>query len=774
VFHAANVQSDIVVLSFIHHYVALRKQPISLMMKKILLPVLLFTCFTVYAQQKITLASAKFKTGDNMQWKDATFNDAAWKMIKTNETWEDQGYNYDGYAWYRFHFKLPASLKTNSYWKDSLRIFLAKIDDVDETFLNGEKIDQTGSFPSDTGGYEDKYDVTREYHIGANSKLLHWDKENVLAVRVYDGGGGGGIFDATPFINMMDIIDGASVSIIKNDNNKDQYNITVSNGLQLKLNGTLTVSLKDGAANIITKPVNEPITVNALQTLTKNIAVPSNKRMDITVVFKEKNTGKTKTLSKVTSYILTPPPPLTPRINGANVFGVRPGSPVIYKIAATGEKPLQYTVENLPQGLYVDEGTGVISGTLSKAGEYKMKFIVSNSKGRDERAFTIEVGDLIALTPAMGWNSWNCWGLSVSDAKVRSSAQALIDKGLIDHGWNYINIDDGWESPQRDSNGNIVPNEKFPSMRGLGDWLHAHGLKFGIYSSPGTRTCGGYLASYQHEMQDATSYASWGIDYLKYDWCSYGDVYKKEGDTSVAAFMKPYKVMQHALQAQNRDIYYSLCQYGMKDVWKWGPEVSGNSWRTTGDITDTWQSLYSIGFSQDKLYRYAMPGHWNDPDMLIVGQVGWGENLHPTRLTADEQYTHISLWCLLSAPLLIGCDISKMDDFTLNLLTNDEVLAIDQDMLGKQAQQKIKKSNYQVWMKKLEDGSYAIGIFNLSKTYQPVTVSWKTLGLNEDYKVRDLWQQKNLGEFKTTFTTKVAPHGVTLVKLQNAKTFARQ
>jgi len=311
-------------------------------------------------------------------------------------------------------------------------------------------------------------------------------RETVARGNRFDGlgGRGGGIFDATPFINMMDIIDGASVSIIKDDNNKDQYNITVSNGLQLKLNGTLTVSLKDGAANIITKPVNEPITVNALQTLTKNIAVPSNKRMDITVVFKEKNTGKTKTLSKVTSYILTPPPPLTPRINGAKVFGVRPGSPVIYKIAATGEKPLQYVVENLPQGLYVDENTGVISGTLSKAGEYKMKFIVSNSKGRDERAFTIKVGDIIALTPAMGWNSWNCWGLSVSDAKVRSSAQALIDKGLIDHGWNYMNIDDGWESPQRGSSGNIVPNEKFPDMHGLGDWLHAHGLKFGIYSSP--------------------------------------------------------------------------------------------------------------------------------------------------------------------------------------------------------------------------------------------------------------------------------------------------
>jgi hypothetical protein len=302
-------------------------------------------------------------------------------------------------------------------------------------------------------------------------------------------------------------------------------------------------------------------------------------------------------------------------------------------------------------------------------------------------------------------------------------------------------------------------------MKALGDWLHAQGLKFGIYSSPGPLTCGGYLGSYEHEMQDATSYANWGIDYLKYDWCSYGDIYKKAGDTSLAAYMKPYRVMQHALKAQSRDIYYSLCQYGMHDVWKWAPEVDGNSWRTTGDITDTWESLSSIGFTQNKLYHYAMPGHWNDPDMLIAGQVGWGEDLRSTRLTPDEQYTHISLWCLLSAPLLIGCDISKMDDFTLNLLTNDEVLAIDQDPLGKQARQKIKKNNYQVWVKKLEDSSYAVGIFNLAKNYQVITVNWKDAGLKSNCRARDLWQQKDLGSFKTSFTAKIPPHGVILLKV---------
>jgi len=391
-----------------------------------------------------------------------------------------------------------------------------------------------------------------------------------------------------------------------------------------------------------------------------------------------------------------------------------------------------------------------------------MTSVVKNNSGEAKREFLVKCGNLLALTPPMGWNSWNCWGLSVSDEKLKSSAQAMIDKGLIDHGWTYMNIDDGWEAEQRNANGEIVANKKFPNMKVLGDWLHGHGLKFGIYSSPGPKTCGGYLGSYQHEQQDATTYASWGIDYLKYDWCSYSQI--ANGDTTLDAYQKPYKWMQAALRSQKRDIIYSLCQYGMKNVSAWGADVDGNCWRTTGDITDTWNSLSSIGFSQGKLSQYAKPGRWNDPDMMIVGQVGWGENLHPSHLTPDEQYTHVSLWCLLSAPLLIGCDLSKLDDFTLNLLTNDEVLAIDQDPLGKQAQQVIKKDNYQVWVKELEDGNKAIGIFNLSDDYQNISFNWSEVGFFNKQKIRDLWRQKDLGIFENSFTTKVAPHGVTLIK----------
>ena len=226
--------------------------------------------------------------------------------------------------------------------------------------------------------------------------------------------------------------------------------------------------------------------------------------------------------------------------------------------------------------------------------------------------------------------------------------------------------------------GVIQTNEKFPDMKALADYVHSKGLKLGIYSSPGPKTCAGFAASYQNEEQDASTYASWGIDYLKYDWCSYGGIAK---DGSLAELQKPYRVMRDALDECGRDIVYSFCQYGMGDVWKWGAEVGGNCWRTTGDINDSWGSMSGIGFGQDGHEKYASPGHWNDPDMLVVGKVGWGPNLHPTGLTPNEQMTHISLWCLLSSPLLIGCDLSDMDQFTLDLLTNDEVLDVNQDPL---------------------------------------------------------------------------------------------
>ena len=299
-------------------------------------------------------------------------------------------------------------------------------------------------------------------------------------------------------------------------------------------------------------------------------------------------------------------------------------------------------------------------------------------------------------------------------------------------------------------------------MKALSDYIHGKGLKIGIYSSPGTETCGGYIGSYQHEHQDAQIFADWGIDFLKHDWCSYSEIAK---DESIYELQKPYLIMRDALDNVNRDIVYSLCQYGMGDVWEWGADIGANLWRTTYDITDTWLSMSKIGFAQEVSSDYSAPGHWNDPDMLVVGQVGWGSQLHQTKLTVDEQYTHISLWAMLSAPMLLGCDLSELDDFTISLLTNDEVLDVNQDMLGKQAKPIIKKEGIQVWVKVLEDGSKAVGLFNLSNKAQIIDIKWSDINMDEKLKVRDIWRQKDLGLFDRGFEQLVLSHGVVLLKV---------
>jgi len=477
-------------------------------------------------------------------------------------------------------------------------------------------------------------------------------------------------------------------------------------------------------------------------------------------------------------YILTPKPGPKPRLTGPKVFGVRPGSPFLFTVTAAGWRPIRFEAEGLPNGLTLDPKTGRITGTVNKRGTYIVKLRAKNWLGKDERDFRIEVGDTICLTPPMGWNSWNCWGCAVDAEKVKATARAMVEKGLINHGWSYINIDDCWmRKPNakdpviggktRDENGRILPNAKFPDMKALTDYIHSLGLKAGIYISPGPYTCQGYEGSYGHELDDAKQFAEWGFDYLKYDWCGYSQI---RPHPDLEQLKEPYILMRKQLDKVNRDIVYSLCQYGWGNVWQWGAEVGGNCWRTTGDIVDTWESMAGIGFSQDKCSPYAGPGHWNDPDMLVVGKVGWGPNLHPSRLTPDEQYTHISLWCLLSAPLLIGCPIEQIDDFTLSLLTNDEVLDVNQDPLGQAARCIAKGDNWQVWAKDMEDGSKAVGLFNLDDfKKQQVSIDFKTLGIEGKQIVRDLWRQKNLGKFDKQFSAEVPSHGVVLVKITPVK-----
>jgi alpha-galactosidase len=461
------------------------------------------------------------------------------------------------------------------------------------------------------------------------------------------------------------------------------------------------------------------------------------------------------------AIVLTPKSEPTPRINGAKVLGVRPGAALLFSVAATGERPMTFGADKLPPGLSLDPQSGRITGVVGRPGIYAVVLRAQNRLGKAKRLLKIVCGGTIALTPPMGWNSWNGFGCDVNENNVRAAADAMVASGLINHGWTYINIDDCWEQG-RDADGNILPNQKFPDMKALTDYVHSKGLKIGLYSSPGPKTCAGYEASYKHEDQDARRYAQWGFDYLKYDWCSYGQLVPNPTHQQL---LGPYEVMRAALDKANRDIVFSLCQYGMGNVWEWGQQVGGNCWRTTGDITDTWQSMSGIGFGQAGHQRYAGPGHWNDPDMLVVGYVGWSSRVRPTRLTPNEQYTHISLWCLLCAPLLIGCDMTRLDDFTLNLLTNDEVLDINQDPLGHQAARIEKNGTSEIWAKDLEDGSKAVGLFNRGEDEASITLKWVDLRLSGKLKVRDLWRQKDLAEASGQFRTSVPRHGVVLLKV---------
>jgi len=356
----------------------------------------------------------------------------------------------------------------------------------------------------------------------------------------------------------------------------------------------------------------------------------------------------------------------------------------------------------------------------------------------------------LAPTPPMGWNSWNKFAEKVDDKSVREMADAIVSSGMKDAGYVYVNIDDTWEG-KRDAQGNIQSNSKFPDMKALADYVHSKGLKIGIYSSPGPKTCADYEGSYQHEEQDAKTWAAWGIDYLKYDWCSAEKVYKPSDMQAV------YKKMGDALKATGRPIVYSLCQYGLEKVWEWGPSVGGNLWRTTGDIEDKWDSMASIGFDKQVGHeKYAGPGHWNDPDMLEIGNGG---------MSKTEYRTHMSLWAMLAAPLLAGNDLRSMSAETKEILTNKEVIAIDQDKLGDQASRVSKDGAGEVWTRQLQNGDLAVGLFNRSEGMTNVTARWEILGLKGKHKVRDVWSHTDLGAVRDYYSAEVAAHGVILLRI---------
>jgi len=356
----------------------------------------------------------------------------------------------------------------------------------------------------------------------------------------------------------------------------------------------------------------------------------------------------------------------------------------------------------------------------------------------------------LAKTPPMGWNSWNKFAGRIDDATVRGIADAMAKNGMKDAGYEYINIDDTWEG-ERDAKGDITTNKKFPDMKALADYVHKRGLKLGIYSSPGPNTCAGYEGSYGHEEQDARTYAAWGIDYLKYDWCGARTLYTDEEMPAI------YQKMGDALLKTGRPIVYSLCQYGRLDVWKWGPDVGGNLWRTTGDIRDTWDSMTGIGFRQNELASFARPGHWNDPDMLEIGNGG---------MTDVEYRTHMSLWAMLAAPLLAGNDLRNMTPTTLEILTNREVIAVDQDKLGKQGKQVWKAGEQEVWTRPLSGGATAIAIFNRAKEEAKINFKWTDLSISSPKTLRDLWLHQDITAGGPEYAVTVPSHGVVMLRVK--------
>ncbi len=370
---------------------------------------------------------------------------------------------------------------------------------------------------------------------------------------------------------------------------------------------------------------------------------------------------------------------------------------------------------------------------------------------------------MLAPTPPMGWSTWNHFRHDISDALIRAQADALVASGMRDAGYVYVNIDGGWEG-NRDANGVLHPNSNFPDMKALGDYIHSKGLKFGIYTGPGPKTCGGAVASYGYEAQDAKMFASWGVDFLKYDLCTYRDIMKEEsgGDVwkSDALMKAAYEKMHQDLLATERPILFSLCQYGWGKVWTWGPEVGASMWRTSGDISDKYDRMALNGFGEAGLAKYAGPGHWNDPDFLEVGNSG---------MTADEQRTHFSLWAMLAAPLIAGNDLTAMTAETKSILLNREVIAVDQDPLGRQGDRAYKEGPLEVWAKPLEGDAMAVALFNRTTGAATMTLRLKDVGWQGKAALRDLWSHEDLGVVSGETTAVVPGHGVVMLRLTHAK-----
>jgi alpha-galactosidase len=485
-------------------------------------------------------------------------------------------------------------------------------------------------------------------------------------------------------------------------------------------------------------------------------------------------------------------------LNFPKRVGVRPGHPFFQYIAVSGS-PEKVMVENLPEGLHQNGLTLV--GRLSTIGSYTINISATNQQGMVKGQMEIICGEQIALTPPLGWSSWNYCGKNVSDAKIRAMAKAMVDQGLIQYGYTYINIDDGWQGQRDAKTGALLPNEHFPDMKAMCDYVHSLGLKIGIYSTPWKTSYAGYTGgsadtadgkilnkggdkygAFEFHVQDAKQFAEWGFDYLKYDW----------NPNTIEHTQK----MSDALRHSGRDIVFSLSNTTpFQEVNEFSRLAQ--VWRTTGDIIDEFKpdanmkpfyhSIVECGFMDaDRWGPYVGPGHWADPDMLVVGNIGLGEDqIRESNLTFSEQKVHLTQWSLCASPLLLGCDISRLKNDILGLLKNEEVLAVNQDILGKRARliksygslvyvsrQNPKDSGeyreLQIWSKALQDGSKVVALFNLSdEGPKEVGFAFSDIGLSGEQNLRDLWQHKDLGKYSTGFSAVIPSRDVVMIKIQN-------
>lgn len=455
-----------------------------------------------------------------------------------------------------------------------------------------------------------------------------------------------------------------------------------------------------------------------------------------------------------------------PAIHGPRVVGFSPRRPFLFLVPATGKAPLTYSSNGLPQGLVLDPHSGIITGHVDRAGAYPVQIGVSGPGGKMVRGLTLVCGDhKLALTPPMGWNSWNVFGDTVTGDRVRDQADWMIKTGLAAHGWQYMVVDDTWQG-RRFADGTIGPNRRMGDLKSLADYIHSKGLKFGLMSSPTDQTCSGFTGSAGHETSDAQQYAAWGVDFLKYDWCQ---VSTNTEHVTPEEMQVGYGKMRTALDGLNRDIVYNLTPYGFGDNQDWGQQAGANSWTVTAPMLDRWEMLQHAAFEQDDPVKNSGPGHWCNMGWLQIGRIGVADT-HFSHLKPSEQMSQLTMWSLLASPLMISCDLSQLDPnlfypLVTSLLTNDEVLDIDQDPLGHPAERFFSNGDTEIWRRPLWDGTTVVGIFNKQLWTQKITVKFADLGLGEAQPVRDLWQHRDLGLSIGSFTGSVPRHGVLLIKI---------